>query len=155
MPTSPATSDRPRVLPTRGNFAGQSVVGPFEPDAASMNSDEPLFGMPPEALYLWGTLRDDAGDLHTIMRRIPHREPATSRRSLIVQSTVGGAAQLRMPPCGKNSAQHVDVIRELVGADAIQWRSHPDAKGGAFHAQWRPDGCTWVEEGVFELEGKI
>lgn len=25
----------------------------------------------PEALYLWGTLRDDEGDLHTIMRRIP------------------------------------------------------------------------------------
>jgi hypothetical protein len=33
-----------------------------------MNPDEPLFGMPPEALYLWGTLRDAEGDLHTIVR---------------------------------------------------------------------------------------
>src|SRR5215212_4605222 len=94
-------------LPGRGDFGGQVVVGPFEPDAASMHSDEPLFGMPPEALYLWGTLRDVEGDLHAIMRRIPHTRRPTSRRRLVVQSTIGGADNLRMHPCGRGSAPHV------------------------------------------------
>jgi hypothetical protein len=63
-----------------------------------MHSAEPLFGMPPEALYAWGTLRDDEGDLHSIMRRIPHDGAASSRRRLVVQSTVGGAECLRIHP---------------------------------------------------------
>src|SRR3954447_11860073 len=142
-------------LPPRGNFGGQAVVGPFAPDAASMYSDDPLFGMPPEALYAWGTLRDDEGDLHTIMRRIPHDGAATSRRRLVVQSTVGGADCLRMHPSGLASAPHVHPIRELVGDDAVEWRSDPAVEGAPFRLRWANETCEWVEEGTFDLRGTL
>ena len=142
-------------LPRRGDFGGQAVVGPFAPDAASMFSDEPLFGMPPEALYAWGTLRDDGGDLHTIMRRIPHDGDATSRRRLVVQSTVGGADCLRMHPSGLASAPHVHPIRELVGDDAVEWRSDPAVAGAPFRLRWANATCEWVEEGTFDLRGTL
>jgi len=142
-------------LPRRGDFAGQAVVGPFAPDAASMHSDEPLFGMPPEALYAWGTLRDDEGDLHTIMRRIPHDGRATARRRLVVQSTMGGADVLRMHPCGRDSAPHVDPVRELVGEDAVEWRSNLDVGGAPFRLRWANQTCEWEEEGTFELHGTL
>ncbi|QRY42697.1 hypothetical protein JVX93_19095 [Mycolicibacterium boenickei] len=142
-------------LPRRGEFEGQAVVGPFTPDAVSMNSDEPLFGMPPEALYLWGTLRDDDGDLHTIMRRIPHHGRPTSRRRLIVQSTTGGADALRMHPSGLGSAPHVDPIRTLVDEQSIEWRSNPKAEGSPFRALWANQTCEWTEEGIFDLRGTL
>ena len=142
-------------LPRRGDFGGQAVVGPFAPDARSMDSDEALFGMPPEALYLWGTLRDAEGDLHTIMRRIPHDGKATNRRRLVVQSTVGGADCLRMHPCGRSSAANIDPIRELVDDDTIEWRSNPQADGAPFRARWGNETCEWVEDGTFELRGTL
>ncbi|MFE9320793.1 hypothetical protein ACIHDR_13150 [Nocardia sp. NPDC052278] len=155
MVTSSDSIEENKVFPPRGNFGGHALVSPFEPDAASMDSDEPLFGMPPEALYLWGTLRDEEGDLHTIMRRIPHTQPATTRRTLVVQTTMGGASALKMHPCGRSAAPHTNFVRELVGDNAVEWRSTPDAEGAPFRVQWRPDGCTWIEEGTFELEGKM
>jgi hypothetical protein len=142
-------------LPRRGDFEGKALVGPFAPDAASMDSDEPLFGMAPEALYLWGTLRDEQGDLHTIMRRIPHNGKPSSRRRLVVQSTIGGASELRMHPCGRHSAPHVEPIRELIDADTIEWRSNPRAPGASFRARWANESCEWVEQGTFELHGAL
>ena len=121
----------------------------------SMHSDEPLFGMPPEALYVWGTLRDDEGDLHTIMRRIPHNGAASSRRRLVVQTTMGGAEGLRMHPCGRDSAPHTDPIRELIDDDTIEWRSNPEVKGAPFRLRWANETCEWVEEGVLDLTGTL
>ena len=143
------------ALPGRGEFGGQVVVGAFQPDAASMHADDRLFGMPPEALYLWGTLRDVEGDLHTIMRRIPHDGKPTSRRRLVVQSTIGGADALRMHPCGIDAAPHVDPIRELIDENTIEWRSNPEASGKPFRARWANETCEWVEEGTFELTGTL
>jgi hypothetical protein len=153
--TQQRQSSAQRELPGRGDFGGQAVVGPFKPDAVSMDSDEPLFGMPPEALYLWGTLRDAEGDLHTVMRRIPHDGKPTSRRRLVVQSTIGGADCLRVHPCGKHSAPHVGTIRELIDDDTIEWRSDPDADGAPFRARWANGICDWIENGTFGLHGTL
>lgn len=143
------------ALPGRGEFGGQVVAGPYQPNAAAMDSNDTLFGMPPEALYLWGTLRDVEGDLHTIMRRIPHDGKPKSRRRLVVQSTIGGADALRMHPCGMASAAHVDPIRELIDENTIEWRSNPEADGAPFLARWGNETCRWVEEGVFDLTGTL
>jgi hypothetical protein len=153
--TMTATDTPTHTLPGRGDFEGKTLVGPFEPTAAAMDSDSPLFGMPPEALYLWGTLRDEEGDLHSIMRRIPHDGRPKGRRRLVVQSTVGGASELRMHECGRQSAPHVDPIRELIGDSVIEWRSNPMADGAPFHARWANETCEWVEDGTFELRGSL
>jgi len=142
-------------LPGRGDFGGQVLVGPFQPDARSMDSDAPLFGMVPEALYVWGTLRDDEGDLHTMMRRIPHNGKATSRRTLVVQSTMGGADSLRIHPCGRNSAPHTDPVREVIDDDTIEWRSNETVEGAPFRLRWANETCEWVEEGVLYLTGTL
>ncbi len=142
-------------LPRRGDFEWQPLVSPFQPIAADMDSDRSYFGMPPEALYLWGTVRDDAGDLHTIMRRIPHRdEPKGSRRRLIVQSTIGGTDHLAMHPVGREAAPNDGFSRVLTG-DRVIWSSAPDARGKPFEVWWEDGRCAWREEGAFDLAGTM
>jgi hypothetical protein len=130
-------------------------VSPFEPTAEDMHSDRSYFGMPPEALYLWGTLRDDAGDLHTIMRRIPHVDrPGGSRRRLIVQSTVGGHDHLAMHAIGREAAANDGFVRSLEG-ERVRWRSAPGVRGRPFEVWWEPGWCGWREQGAFELNGTM
>lgn len=45
--TTSATEPVVEQLPRRGDFEGAALVGPFDPDAASMDSGASLFGMPP------------------------------------------------------------------------------------------------------------
>jgi hypothetical protein len=139
----------------RGDFEWQPVVGTFEPTAEDMHADRSYFGMLPEALYLWGTLRDDEGDLHTIMRRIPHRdEPGGSRRRLIIQSTIGGTDHLAMHAIGREAAPNDGFQRTLEG-DRVRWTSAPDAPGRPFEVWWESGWCGWREEGTFDLNGTM
>ncbi|WP_241991412.1 hypothetical protein [Paraburkholderia sp. RAU2J] len=64
-------SDTKLNLPRRGDFGWQPLVSTFEPTVEDMLSDRAYFGMPPEALYLWGTFRDEDGEIYCPMRRIP------------------------------------------------------------------------------------
>jgi hypothetical protein len=51
--------------PRRGDFGWQALVSAFEPTLDDMMSNRAYFGMPPEALYLWGTFRDQDGEIYT------------------------------------------------------------------------------------------
>ena len=64
-------SDTKPTMPRRGDFGWQPLVSAFEPTIEDMLSSRAYFGMPPEALYLWGTLRDEDGEIYCPMRRIP------------------------------------------------------------------------------------
>ena len=50
----------PHGRPHRGDFGWQPLVSAFEPTLEDMMSERSYFGMQPEALYLWGTFRDEA-----------------------------------------------------------------------------------------------
>jgi hypothetical protein len=142
--------------PAMGEFAFQPVVGAFEPTLESMSSLEPMMGMNPEGLYLWGTLRDEDGNMYCPMRRIPFALPgakADTRRFFYLQHNVG-SDHLRLEKAGRRSAPNDGHLFGIEDGHVV-WRSHPDAPGNPFLAQWSPEGCRWIEEGVMDISGTL
>jgi hypothetical protein len=145
-----------KAIPGMGEFAFQPVVGAFQPTLESMSSLEPMMGMDPEGLYLWGTLRDDEGNMYCPMRRIPFGLPGSkedTRRFFYLQHN-RDADHYRMDKIGRHSAPNDGHLfgRET---DKIVWRSHPDAPGNPFLAEWTPSTCRWVEEGAMDISGTL
>ncbi|MGE0385586.1 MAG: hypothetical protein AB7Q97_12705 [Gammaproteobacteria bacterium] len=146
-----------RAHPERGNFGWQALVSTFEPTLEDMISDRSYFGMPPEGLYLWGTLRDEAGEIYSIMRRIPTRLPGAARdtrRRFYLQTTLGHDDALHMHPCHRDSAPNDGYERRLADGK-VQWRSSPNVGGNPFHVTWSPTSCSWTERNVLEVTGRL
>ena len=144
--------------PRRGDFGWQALASAFEPTLEDMMSNRSYFGMPPEALYLWGTLRDENGDIYCPMRRIPaglSSDAKDTRRRFYLCTTAGHDEQgMNMHPIGKQSAPNDGFSKTLEG-DRIHWRSHPQQRGNAFHVTWTPEECSWKEEGAMDIKGKL
>jgi hypothetical protein len=106
-------------------------------------------------LYLWGTLRDDDGDLHAILRRVPHSAASAGGwKRLVVQSTMGGKDHLAMHPSGRASAANNTVVRTLENG-RVRWSSDDDPDRRPFEAWWEPGRCSWREDGTFHLDGTM
>ncbi|MEO5599192.1 MAG: hypothetical protein ABIQ66_11290 [Novosphingobium sp.] len=145
-----------RKIPGMGEFAFQPVVGAFQPTLESMANLEPMMGMDPEGLYLWGTLRDEDGNMYCPMRRIPYDLPGAkkdARRYFYLQHNVG-ADHFKLDKIGRHSAPNDGHLFGREG-DQLVWRSHPDAPGNPFRAEWTPETCRWVEEGVMDISGTL
>ncbi|MGE0383368.1 MAG: hypothetical protein AB7Q97_01475 [Gammaproteobacteria bacterium] len=145
----------PRAHPERGNFGWQPLVSTFEPTLEDMISDRAYFGMPPEGLYLWGTLRDEQGEIYEIMRRIPTNLPGAAkdtRRRFYLQTTLGHADALHMHPCWRQSAPN-DGYRRWLADAKVQWQSAPEVGGNPFHVTWSPTACAWFEKDVLDVTG--
>lgn len=143
--------------PGRGDFGWQPIVSTFEPTLEDMMSDRAYFGMPPEALYLWGTLRDEDGEMYSIMRRIPNNLPGAAkdtRRRFYLQTTLGHTDAMHLHPSGRKSASNDGHTRTLEDG-RIHWRSAADMPGNAFHVTWTPETCSWVEDEVLDVKGKL
>lgn len=139
-----------------GEFAFQPVCGAFQPTLDSMASIEPMMGMNPEGLYLWGTLRDEDGNMYCPMRRIPYDLPgakADSRRYFFLQHNVG-SDHYRLDPIGRQSAPNDGHSFGLEG-DKVVWRSKPGIQGNPWLAEWTPETCRWVEQGVMDIRGTL
>jgi hypothetical protein len=145
-----------RRRPGMGEYAFQPIVGAFEPTIESMTSLAPMMGMVPEGLYLWGTLRDEDGNMYCPMRRIPYDLPGAkkdTRRRFFLQHNVG-ADQYVMDPIGRDSAVNDGHSFGVEDGKAV-WRSSPDVPGNPFLAEWTPETCRWVEEGAMDIRGTL
>jgi hypothetical protein len=145
-------------MPRRGDFGWQPLASAFEPTIEDMMSDRAYFGMPPEALYLWGTFRDENGDIYCPMRRIPSglaTNAKDTRRRFYLCTTAGHEDQgMQMHPVGKLSVPNDGCIRTLESG-RIHWRSNPQQRGNHFHVTWTPEECSWQEEGAMDIKGKL
>src|SRR4051812_26995684 len=144
-------------MPRRGDFGWQPLASAFEPTIEDMLSSRSYFGMTPEALYLWGTFRDEDGELYCPMRRIPAGlagDAKDTRRRFYLCSTLGHDDGMHMHPAGRDSVPNDDFARTLEN-DRIHWRSNPSQKGNPFHVTWTPDDCSWLEEGAMDVRGKL
>jgi hypothetical protein len=97
-------AERLNGRPLRGNFGWQPLASAFEPTLEDMMSDRSYFGMPPEALYLWGTFRDADGEIYCPMRRIPAGlagDANDSRRRFYLCTTAGHDDGMHLHPIGR------------------------------------------------------
>ena len=100
------------TMPRRGDFGWQPLAGAYEPTVEDMMSDRAYFGMPPEAIYLWGTFRDEDGEIYCPMRRLPAGLPSDAkdtRRRFFLCSTLGHEDGMHMHPVGKQECPKDDT----------------------------------------------
>ena len=137
-----------------------SLYQPNRDELAELLSDEPMLGLQREAGYMWGTLRDEDGELYSVMRRIapPGAAQGTGQslagKLLVVSSgTHDGQLQLRREPRG--AADSTEIERRPHNDNAVRLAPRTNASGRTMQLVLSEDEFSYVEEGVIDVAGRI
>jgi hypothetical protein len=152
------------VLPAAGGFGGLTLASARAIDPAQWAGDDPIQGLVREAGYVWGSVRDEDGELYSVMRRIPPRPdagPATAGEHvglggrLIVLATRGPAGErhddLRLRREAKNAASSEELVRQG-RPDGVRF-SAPAGERRALELELGVDDVAYREEGVLDVRG--
>ncbi|MFF0499861.1 hypothetical protein ACFYU5_25910 [Nocardia aobensis] len=138
-------------LPERGHFHYQLILGEHSSDPAQVALARDWFGLPWSALYLYGSLRDDEGNLYTVLR-IPERGDG-GRQRFILQTTID-SDDLRVHEASRRSARCTDFVRtHREGTTVLE--SSPGAQGHPFRFEVDATETRWSEHGVMDLRGRL
>ena len=152
-------------LPRTGDFDGAALASARYIDPAQWNSDDPILGLVREAGYLYGTVRDSAGEMYSIARRIPAREdvaPDTARgfrslgSALILLSTLsptGESRDLMRLRRGARTAPRSDGLRRTPRSDGVRFAS-TSSDTGAMQLDLGVDSFAYREDGLVDVAGQ-
>jgi hypothetical protein len=115
-----SSSPTPRdagVLPAAGDFGGLTLASARAIDPAQWAGDEPIMGLVREAGYVWGSVRDEEGELYSVMRRIPPRRDAGPAA---VGDHVGLGGKLIVLATRGPAGERHDALR--LGVDDLDYR---------------------------------
>ncbi|MCH5675641.1 hypothetical protein [Streptomyces gilvus] len=153
--------------PVTGNFDSAALASARRIDPAQWASDAPLLGLVRESGYVWGTVRDDDGNIFSVMRRIPPRveedEPGEivggEKRALggrlVVLSTLGPAGEALDAMCIRRepkNAVHSEHLRREARPDGVRYDSE-GAEGAAMLLDLTTESMVYREEGVLDVAG--
>lgn len=135
-------ADRQPPLPT--DFGGQCLIGETVFDRSLLLPTTQLLGLPKDASYLYGTWRDEDGNLLRALRGV---EATASTFAHLFEAAPGRSLE-------RHEAAEATLFRgatsiEEVG-DEVHFRSI-DGPGFAF--DHLPAGCRWQEDDLLDLVG--
>jgi hypothetical protein len=138
-----------------GDFGNQAVVGAFDFHLADLDENLDLHGMGQRAIWPYGGLRNEAGDLFVLERKLVHQMTG----GLWLMSDKGGGA-LNLVPKAVHSAR--GELRREFTADRHIYRDHLMAKLGdlappdeqSFHLDVTDDTLVWAEGELCDLSGR-
>ena len=134
----------------------------FEPDAV-LAPDISIHGLTPEAGYIWGTLRDDEGGLHSIMRRVPavrdNKRAGGDTRSLggklILLSSNGDDQQLQLRREPRHAPESNELTRSVFGTGAVEFTAPPNEHGHAVALSLSTERLAYQETDIIEVTGSL
>ena len=134
-----------RSIPGPGDFLGHCLVGECCFDAELLLPTSTYFGLPKAASYLYGTWRDEQGNLLRALRGIDHN---SSEFAFVFEAIPGG--QLQRSPETESGLYRglLDIIRadEDVVFDA---KEHPEL----FSYRHQPSSCAWKDGDILDVTG--
>ncbi len=139
------------ALSDRGQFHFQMLLGEHSSDPRQFALETTWFGLPWSANYLYGSLRDDDGNIYTVFR-VPEAGGGGSRR-FYLQTTLGGDG-LRVHEASRNSARSLGFLRSHTNGTTVL-ESAPSAEGNPFRIEVDATTCTWSEAGAIDLRGTL
>ncbi|MBS9376441.1 hypothetical protein [Rhodococcus sp. B50] len=150
-------------LPQTGSFNHGAIASGrrFDP-AAVLAQDTTIHGLVPEAGYIWGTLRDEDGGLHSVMRRVPAvRDNAKATgdiRSLggklILLSGAGSdQQQLRREP--RHAPESNELSRRMTDAGAVEFTAPANEHGREVSLTLSADSLAYRETDVIDVTGTL
>jgi len=145
------TANDMQSLPSRGDFHLQMLLGEHRSDPAQVAADRSWFGLPWSALYLYGSLRDDQGELYTVLR-IPEYNGG-GRKRFYLQTTLD-AEDLHVHSASRGSSRNTDFVRSHENGTTVI-ASAPDAERQPFRFEVDATTSTWIEDNAIELSGNL
>jgi hypothetical protein len=142
----------PSQHPRRGEFPYQPVLGAHRCDPAEVGNDREWFGLPWSALFLYGSVRDNHGELYTLLRR--PLAGGGGRERFFLQSTLGGETDLRIHRASRDSVRNAGFVRSVVDG-TLHIGSSPTEQGNPFSVEITDTGFEWVEQEVMHLRGEL
>ncbi len=131
----------------------------FDP-AAALDVDRTIHGLTPEAGYVWGSLRDEDGNLYSIMRRIPAvRDPEAGAdikslggKLILLEGGQGSQMRLRREP--RNAPDSNELVREVnEDGSAVQFTGTSSTSTQTTQLSLSPERFEYVESGVIDVTG--
>jgi hypothetical protein len=147
MTKSPSTI----ALSLRGQFHFQMLLGEHSSDPSQFALERDWFGLPWSANYLYGSLRDDDGEIYTVFR-VPEAGGG-GRRRFYLQTTLEGDG-LRVHEASRNSARSEGFVRSHTDGTTVL-ESAPSAEGNPFRIEVDATTSTWSEAGAIDLRGTL
>jgi hypothetical protein len=137
-----------------GNFDSQAVVGAFDFRLADLDENLDIHGLGQRAIWPYGGLRNEAGDLYVLERKLVHQMTG----GLWLMSDKDGA--LNLAPKAVHSAR--GELRRDFTAGRHVYRDHLMAKLGdlapadeqTFHVDLTDDTLVWTEGELCDLRGQ-
>jgi len=137
-----------------GDFGNQAVVGAFDFHLADLDENLDLHGVGQRAIWPYGGLRNEAGDLFVLERKLVHQMTG----GLWLMSDKDGA--LNLTPKSVHSAR--GELRREFTPDRHIYRDHLMAKLGdlappdeqSFHLDVTDDTLVWAEGELCDLTGR-
>jgi hypothetical protein len=136
-----------------GDFGNQAVVGAFDFRLADLDENLEIHGVGQRAIWPYGGLRNEAGDLYVLERKLVHQMTG----GLWLMSDKAGA--LNLVPKAVHSAR--GELRREFTAERHIYRDHLMAKLGdlappdeqSFHLEVTDDSLQWAEGELCDLSG--
>lgn len=149
-------------VPRRGDFQWLGLSGAFEPSLEGAAGSRGYFGLVPEATYVWGTFRDEAGGVYIFMRRLPFDGLTEPPMESGTRSTIGRRAvlfsqdadgNLQVHPASMTTGYNTSTITTLHD-DCLVWEA-PEAgeRRRGFEGTYRPDRLEYREDGLIDVAG--
>jgi hypothetical protein len=143
----------------KGDLGYAALCGGREVLPDEFVDDRPYFGLHREAGYVWGTFRDDHGDVHSLMRRMPPPQSSAagggSTKSLgdrlLVLSTMDDAVVLDLRKEARYAAPSRAIEGRMDGESALFTTS--PAAGAYMALRLGSERVSYLEEGVVQVEG--
>lgn len=151
-------------MPRKGDFQHFTVCGPFEPRIDDLLDLRVYYGLFPEAFFIYGTVRDAAGNMYTMARRIPYGPPVAHSEKGEERKAMGRRLMFQTNRGDEHLRFKVDILKasgtsddprvERVGG-CIRFSSVAQARGGPWQARVSENTLAWQEDGVLSLEVEV
>jgi hypothetical protein len=121
-------------------------------------------GIVHEASYLYGTVRDAAGNMYTLLRRLPSNVLAAITEKGEERKGVGRRLMVQHNRGDDNLRLKVDLIKASGVSDGlrlertpdqVRFRSGENPLGKAWQIALTPSALVWREDDVLSLEGNM
>jgi hypothetical protein len=140
-------SDATRSIAPPADFGGACLIGECSFDAELLLPTTTYFGLPKSGSYLYGTWRDDAGNLLRALRGV-HADSSTMR--FLFTSEPGGQLTQHLGADHELWAGPIAIDR---GGEYVRFESEGAEHAHRFEFRHEPDGCAWTDGEFLSVAG--
>jgi hypothetical protein len=142
-------------IPERGDFAFQTLIGPYKVSGPTLADTRGYFGLRLTKHTAFGCVRDDEGHLYAFVRSLNSPTGTANPMKFVYQSSRVDGQTLRIDKA-RTAAQAMTAMpeRRLEGDD-MQWTSVAGEAGNPWSVTASGTRIVWKEEGLFELSGAL